>query len=76
MVQHNGQYMKIRDIPDQYVRAGMGVGHWPNHGRSVPLFVDRKFPHTPETCLVDIAETEWVNNGKILICCGCGLDVT
>lgn len=87
-VGYNGMYMKIKDIPDPYVRAGLGVGHWPNHGRPVVELEDREFPLTPDTCLVDIYGGEWIKMGECdacetlnyccerLVCTGCGLDCT
>jgi len=51
-------------------------------GRRVASIPGRAWPNTPERC--EIAdefqpghrETEWLAGGNLLVCIGCGLDVT
>lgn len=76
LVEINGVEMKIRDVPSAFLRAEFGVGHFPGHNRQVVDVPDRTFPFTPDTCLVDLHKGEWINNGTILVCTGCGLDST
>lgn len=75
-VEFNGVEMRIRDVPSAFVRAGLGVGHFPGHCRQVVEVPGRTFPHTPETCLVDMHKGEWLPDGTQLYCTGCGLDGT
>lgn len=78
IVEINGKLTAIKDIPNANLRATFGVGHFPGHGREVVSVPNRVFEFTPETCLTDLysGRGEWVNDGKNLICRGCGLDCT
>lgn len=72
---YNGTEMPIAEVPDAFIRALSGYGHFPGHGRSVVTVPGRTWPHSPETCAPDEYATEWINN-QTLVCLGCGLDVT
>ena len=48
---------------------------WVGGDRRVVNPDERTFPHTVESCCGDHG-TEWLFDGKVLICKGCGLDST
>lgn len=72
----DGVPMKIRDVPSVDLRAMFGVGHFREHDRQVIDVPGRVFPYTLETCLVDMYAGEWLPDGSMLFCTGCGLDCT
>ncbi len=81
IVSYNGEEMRIADIPDPFVREMFGMGHAETYGREVITEDDsgpRKWPFQVHTCLYSGEQfaTEWVRNGEILVCIGCGLDCT
>ncbi|BBX82166.1 hypothetical protein [Mycolicibacterium aubagnense] len=63
-------------------------GHWdprqPAHhqgayvvpGRRVARIPGRQWPHTPEECSAGHTDTEWILDGQVLLCTGCGIDGT
>jgi hypothetical protein len=74
-VNYNGVDMPVSQVPNAVVRALMGHGHFPDHGRAVVAVPGRQWPHTPETCLTENYKTEWLDP-ETLVCQGCGLDVS
>lgn len=82
IVEYNGASMRIRDIPDPFVREMLGMGHAHfSPDRKVITQDDsgpRRWPFTIQTCLYSGEQfaTEWINNGQTLVCIGCGLDCT
>lgn len=72
------------DIPDL---SEVG-GHWdprdPEHhheeyiapGRLVAILPGRPWPNTPEECQAGMFDTEWILDGRVLLCLGCGIDGT
>lgn len=45
-------------------------------GRVVVEVAGREWPSMPEACVAGDMDTEWVAEGAVLVCVGCGLDVT
>lgn len=75
LVEVNGVTMAIKDIPDPSLRHLLGLGHFPN-GRPR---IAGDWPYTPETCIyTDDSDNrnEWIENGTVLVCTGCGSDGT
>lgn len=79
-IQINGEDKALRDIPwPESAMWGIGHFYYKQLGRTVIEKSDGgKWEYTPETCLladVDGSNT-WINDGKVLVCNGCGLDCT
>lgn len=75
VIEYNFKPTKIRDLP-QDARAGMGMGHFPEHIRAYETHPG-DWPYTPEECLNAISTVGvWINDGQNLVCPGCGLDGT
>lgn len=85
----NGQMMKIRDVPDAFVRHMLGFGHSFKPGRdAVRVKPDGPWPYEPDVCpRADEQTGVWLNkecepagpdleDGEYLVCPGCGLDCT
>ena len=74
LVEVNGETMAIKDIPDPVLQHLFGLGHF----RDNRPIVAGDWPFTPETCIyTDPGEgNEWINDGTVLVCTGCGLDGT
>ncbi|MFZ2240435.1 MAG: hypothetical protein WAV90_13035 [Gordonia amarae] len=58
-------------------------GRAPKHHAGVPVSGGRRVGHygyiwpcEPETCSAGPTSTVWVRNGQVLLCRGCGLNVT
>jgi len=47
---------------------------WP--GRAVLVLPNRTWKYQPESCRDDSGTGEWVLDGLVLVCRGCGLDCT
>lgn len=79
IVEVDGQYMRIRDVPDDFLRAMWGYGHFPSDlaNRQVVRVAGRNWPYTPDTCRVAHYGTqgEWITP-EVLVCSGCGMDFT
>lgn len=45
-------------------------------GRRVAVIPGRVWPNTPEQCIADTFDTEWLAGDTLLVCLGCGLDST
>jgi hypothetical protein len=52
------------------------AGYYVYPGRRVALIPGRTWPNAPEECVAEVAETEWLAGGRLLVCLGCGLDAT
>jgi hypothetical protein len=78
VVERNGEEIAIKDIPSAFERALHGYGHFPGHGRQVVDAPEMNWPHTPVTCPTDEVINRWLFAGtdEVLVCMGCGLDVT
>ena len=75
-VEFNGVVMAIRNIPSEFVRNMMGMGHSTATIAQTEVH-DGPFPCKPEFCLfADENVGVWINNGENLVCRGCGLDCT
>lgn len=78
------EYYDRTEIPDL---SEIG-GHWEpreprDHngdyiapGRLVAMLPGRTWPNTPEQCTAGHRDTEWVHDGQVLLCTGCGIDAT
>lgn len=77
-VKYNGQMVKVKDIPDRFVRNMLGMGHPWSDDHDVVYLEGRTYKYTPQNCEMESLQghTEWVLDGTILICIGCGLDCT
>ena len=72
------------DIPDL---SEIG-GHWgarePEYhhhnriapGRRIARLPGRQWPFIPEECEAGLFDTEWILDGRVLLCLGCGIDGT
>lgn len=45
-------------------------------GRLVAVLPGRSWPSTPEECTAGHFDTEWILDGRVLLCLGCGIDAT
>lgn len=79
IVEVDGQPMRIRDIPDAFLRAMLGCGHFPYDlaRRSIIHVNGRNWPYAPEVCRVANYDSrgEWITP-EVLVCPGCGMDFT
>jgi hypothetical protein len=79
VVEVDGVEMKIRDVPDPFLRAMWGYGHFAVEIAQRPVITvpGRTWPYTPETCLTDdyTFKCEWLDE-QTMVCPGCGLDCT
>lgn len=78
------QRYERNDIPDL---SAIG-GHWdprePQHhggdyvvpGRLIAVLPGRRWANTPEQCDAGPTDTEWIHDGQVLVCTGCGIDAT
>lgn len=74
------------DIPDLSEIGGRWDGRIvPYHGRDRDYVVPgrriaripgREWPNDPEKCTAGMRDTEWILDGRVLLCTGCGLDGT
>lgn len=76
-----GKEMRVADVPDREIRAMLGIGHVGYGERQVVTSDDNHtitWPYTVENCVYggDPFANEWINNGRTLVCIGCGLDGT
>jgi hypothetical protein len=90
LILHNGEEMKIKDIPDPFIRAMLGYGHLNPRSRSVVAVEGRTWPTTPDVCTYGDKNWEWVTAEgqtdppglwpiagiQFLVCPMCGLDGT
>lgn len=78
LVNYNGEDIKIKDVPSAFERAMLGYGHNPvyvhEERKVVPSYLE-PYSFTPDTCNTDEVGTKWLGE-DMLICSGCGLDVT
>lgn len=77
ITEFNGVAMKIKDVPDQFIRAMLGFGH--TKSRSLPFVViPGEWEFTPDVCEVAALSgaTLWIHEETYLVCAGCGLDCT
>ncbi|MFA5709358.1 hypothetical protein [Mycolicibacterium sp.] len=71
-------------IPDLSEIGGYWDPNPPGHhggayvapGRLVARIPGRQWPHTPEQCTAGATDSEWVLDGRVLLCTGCGIDGT
>jgi len=75
---YNGEDMKIRDIPDEFVRQMLGYGHIGWQGRTVVRAPGLTPATTPDKCTNGPYGWTWVTVGGVqyLVCPMCGLDGT
>jgi hypothetical protein len=73
-VEINGTMTMIKDIDDPELQHLFGLGHF----RDNRPIVQGDWPYTPETCVfTDPEEGDmWIDDGRTLVCTGCGLDGT
>jgi hypothetical protein len=74
-VTYKGVAMAVADVPNPYLRAMLGYGHYPDHNRPV---LAGGWPWTPATCPTDDYPESvgiWLDE-EHLACRGCGLDIT
>lgn len=45
-------------------------------GRRIARLPARDWPHEPEECTAGMFDTEWILDGQVLLCVGCGIDAT
>lgn len=72
------------EIPDLTEIGGHWDAHEPTHhngdfvfpGRRVAVLPGRTWPSIPEHCAAERGDTEWILDGKVLLCLGCGMDAT
>jgi hypothetical protein len=78
IINYNGEDIPVKDVPDPLTRHMLGYGHHNPYNRPVVAVEGRTYPFTPDTCeLADEPNhTEWIKDGTILICIGCGIDGT
>jgi hypothetical protein len=72
IVEYDGVFTAIKDIPSSFLRALFGYGHLFSHGREV---LPGEWRFTPETCPTSRFGGTWIDR-KRLACAGCGLDCT
>lgn len=71
-------------VPDLTAIGGQWDERIPRHHagssiggrRCVAILPDRHWPDRPETCRAGHLDTVWLLNSRVLLCTGCGLDVT
>ncbi|WP_267716676.1 hypothetical protein [Streptomyces sp. CoH17] len=86
VIKHEGQNVKIRDLPEQELRALMGYGH---HMATAKLekrevvahpSMTGSWAYKPEECLIAGSQKgTWIESfdgTQYLVCPGCGLDGT
>ncbi|GAS94895.1 hypothetical protein MMAG44476_21832 [Mycolicibacterium mageritense DSM 44476 = CIP 104973] len=79
-----GERYERNDIPDLSAIGGQWDPREPrNHGgdyvvprRLVAVLPGRNWPNTPEQCTAGHLDTEWIHDGQVLLCTGCGIDAT
>lgn len=80
--EYNGVVMKIKDIPDEFIRTMLGYGHVGWRSRQVIDVEGRTWETTPDKCTYGSNRWEWVgdpeDNGdpQYLVCPKCGVDGT
>jgi hypothetical protein len=74
LVEIDGATMAIKDIPDPVLRQLFGLGHF----RDNRPIVAGDWSYTPETCIYTGPDDagQWIAEGTVLVCPGCGLDGT
>lgn len=77
IVEINGEPIRISDLPPPEA-AMYGYGHWLGHGEHWRKVIPGAYPYTPETCrrADGLFPGTWLFGGTVLVCTGCGLDVT
>ncbi len=54
----------------------VGLPGWVAPGRRIARIPGRQWPNEPEECRDDTGKGEWILDGRVLLCRGCGLDAT
>lgn len=77
IIEINGAPMMIRDLSPAHA-AMFGYGHHLGYGDRWRRVIPGAYPYKPETCrrADGLFPGTWLFSGTVLVCTGCGLDIT
>jgi hypothetical protein len=76
-IEINGVTLRILDLHPPEA-AMYGYGHWLGHGEEWRQVIPGAYPYRQDTCrrADGLFPGTWLFGGTVLVCTGCGLDVT
>lgn len=76
--ERSDDYADLRELGGRWNQRRVNYHHGEPtaRGRLIACIPGREWPNEPEQCEAGMFDTEWILDGRVLLCLGCGIDAT